>query len=137
MFKIFDFKFSTVIVLALHHLWVQPHPHDIITVNKFPRKFVHPYNKFRLRRPSSTLPNKVVKTFTLSGHYVATASIITSWFILCTFQWLLSGTVQSRVGTVMCVVQSEALQHRLCSSVMRQYNGESLKLLESGLNLPE
>ena len=34
------------------------------------------------------------------------------------------------------LMQTEALQHRLCSSVMRQYNGESLELLESGLNVP-
>ena len=34
-------------------------------------------------------------------------------------------------------MQTEALQHRLCSSVMRQYNDESLELLESGLNVPE
>ena len=37
----------------------------------------------------------------------------------------------------MCVMQTEALQHRLRSSIMRQYDGESLELLESGLNLPE
>ena len=30
---------------------------DIITVNKFPRKFAHSYNKLSLRRPSSTFPN--------------------------------------------------------------------------------
>ena len=37
----------------------------------------------------------------------------------------------------MCVMQTEALQHRLSSSIMRQYDDESLELLESGLNLPE
>ena len=41
-------------------------------------------------------------------------------------------------ATLIVVMQTEALQHRLCSSVMRQYNGESLELLESGLNnVPE
>ena len=40
-------------------------------------------------------------------------------------------------ATLMRVMQTEALQHRLCSSVMRQCNGESLELLESGLNVPE
>ena len=37
----------------------------------------------------------------------------------------------------MHVMQTEALQHHLCSSVMCQCNGESLELLESGLNVPE
>ena len=40
-------------------------------------------------------------------------------------------------ATLMRVMQTEALQHRLCSSIMRQYDGGSLELLESGLNLPE
>ena len=40
-------------------------------------------------------------------------------------------------ATLIHVRQTKALQHRLCSSVMRQYNGESLELLESGLNVPE
>ena len=39
--------------------------------------------------------------------------------------------------TLMHIMQTEALQHYLCSSVMCQYNGESLELLESGLNVPE
>ena len=34
----------------------------------------------------------------------------------------------------MRIMQTEALQHRLCSSAMHRYNGESLELLESGLN---
>ena len=40
-------------------------------------------------------------------------------------------------ATLMRVMQTEALKHRLCSSVMRQYNDECLELLESGLNVPE
>ena len=40
-------------------------------------------------------------------------------------------------ATLMHVKQTEALQCRLCSSIMRLYNGKSLELLVSGLNVPE
>ena len=62
----------------------------------------------------------------------------TSWFIFPTFQRLVSGLLYKAEAAVWAtLMQTEALQHRLCSSVMCQYNGESLELLESGLNVPE